>query len=65
MKLKYELDEANAKVASFENTNQKLMRTNTHLTDDVRMLHDQHKTLLQKVVLEEELKDAVLKEKVK
>ncbi|XP_068235445.1 cingulin-like [Palaemon carinicauda] len=61
--LKYDLDNANSRLAVLEKSNEKLMRTNTHLTEDLRMLHDQHKTLVQKVIVEEELKEASAKER--
>lgn len=52
------------KAKGLEEARNKLYCTKAHMEDDLRMLREQHRVLLKKVVEEEEMKEKALKEKV-
>lgn len=61
-KIQDELMIVKNKTIELEDAYDKLVRTNAHLEDDLRMLREQKRMLLQKMVEEEEMREKTLKE---
>ncbi|XP_042886078.1 uncharacterized protein LOC122262190 isoform X2 [Penaeus japonicus] len=60
-----ELETARKKVNDLETALEQVVRDKAHLEDDLRLLRDQYKTLLERVVEEEDKKEQALKDKTK
>ncbi|XP_037790519.1 uncharacterized protein YGR130C-like [Penaeus monodon] len=60
-----EVETARKKVNDIETALEQVVREKAHLEDDLRLLQDQYKTLLERVVEEEDKKEQALKDKAK
>ncbi|XP_047495645.1 uncharacterized protein LOC125043532 [Penaeus chinensis] len=60
-----ELETARKKLNDLETSLEQVVRDKAHLEDDLRLLQDQYKTLLERVVEEEDKREQALKDKAK